>query len=75
MSPQSVASYEKVFTALGRFIDQEKWTQVCVMELEGGILLQGMALVYTGKTHELVMRTQVLDPKKLRQLMDSVGVK
>ena len=75
MSPQGVANYEKVLLAIGRFVDQEKWSQVCVVELEGGLLLQGMALVYTGKTHELVMRTQVLDPKKLRQLMDSVGVK
>jgi hypothetical protein len=75
MNPPMVASYEKILTAIGRLIDQQKWAQVCVVELEGGIMVQGMAIVPTTDAYAAEMRTKVYDPDALRQLMSSMGIR
>lgn len=75
MNPPSIASYERVLTAIGRYADRERWQQVCFMELEGGFLLQGVVIVATSEAYAHEVRTRVLDPEGLRALMASVGVK
>ena len=69
MSPQDIANYEAVLAAIGRRFDREKWTQVCVMELEGGLLVQGTCIVPTSEAYAVDMHTQVLDQDTLRQMV------
>jgi hypothetical protein len=75
MNPPMIASYEKVLTAIGRLIDHQKWAQVCVMELAGGIMVQGMVIVPTTEAYTAEMRTKVYDPGELRELMSSMGIR
>jgi hypothetical protein len=69
MSPQAIANYEAVLAAIGRRFDREKWTQVCVMEMEGGILVQGTCIVPTSEAYAVAMHTQVLDQGTLSQMV------
>lgn len=69
MNPQAIANYEAILAAIGRRLDREKWMQVCVMELDGGILVQGMCIVPTTDAYAAAMRTQVLDQETLREMV------
>jgi hypothetical protein len=71
MSPQAIANYEAILAAIGRHIDRAKWTQICIVELEGGILIQGTSLVPTSEAYAFSMHTEVLDQEALHQLVSS----
>ncbi len=73
MDLKGFTNYERIFTAMGRFIDREKWVHVCVMEFEDGFVLQGRTFVDTTESYALVTRTKVLGHEELRDLIASVG--
>ena len=41
--------YEKLLRAVGRFCDEQKLDEVCVLEFEKGIVLQGLHVSSTGE--------------------------
>ena len=65
----SIIDYEKLLMIIGRYIQSERLTQVCVLEVRGGLVVQGLAAVPSGDTNELVMRTQTFDRNALRELL------
>ncbi len=60
--------YEPVLRAVGRLAEAKRLRDICVLEVEGGIVLQGQALVSTRDDYQLVSRTQVLSHDDLQKL-------
>jgi hypothetical protein len=66
--PNAVVEYEKLLMIVGRYIQREHLSQVCVLEVQGGVIVQGLVPVQSGETIELVMRTKTFDRNALREL-------
>jgi hypothetical protein len=66
--PDRIVDYEKLLAILGRYIQRERMTQICVLEVQGGVVVQGLAPVPTDEGTELVMRTQTFDRAALHEL-------
>jgi hypothetical protein len=66
--------WEEVLRAIGRFVDQEQLKELLFVELEGGFLLQGLALPKGGHDSDtmgtLTKRTYELTDEQVAQLMD-----
>lgn len=60
--------YERVLQAIGRMIENERLREVCILEVEGGMVLQGQALVSTREGYNLVSKTRVLSHEDLDQM-------
>lgn len=75
MNPKGFTNYERIFAALGRLVDREKWMHVCVMEFEDGFVVQGRTFVDTTESYALVTHTKVLGRDALSDLIASVGAR
>jgi hypothetical protein len=66
--------WEEVLRAIGAFADREKLKELLLVELEGGFLLQGLALPEGGHDSDtygaLAKRTYELTDEQVAQLMD-----
>ena len=60
--------YERVLQALGRLAEEKNLRDLCILEVDGGLVLQGQALVSTRDGYQLVTRTRVLSHKELEKL-------
>jgi len=70
-SPSAVRDlkYERTLQAIGRLAEKQRLRDLCVLEVEGGILLQGRALVSTRDGFNLVSKTRVLSHDDLEQMI------
>jgi hypothetical protein len=62
-------SYERALQAIGRLAEKQRLRDVCILEVEGGIVLQGRALLSSRDGFNLVSRTRVLSHDELDQMM------
>jgi len=62
-------NYERVLQAVGRLAEKQRLRDLCILELEGGLVLQGHALVNTSTGFNLVPRTKVLSRNDLDQMV------
>jgi hypothetical protein len=66
--------WEEVLRAIGRFVDSEQLKEILFVELDGGFLLQGLALATGGHDADsfgaLTKRTYELTDEQVAQLMD-----
>ena len=62
--------YPELFRAVTRFVEQEHLRDVCVLEVEGGVLIQGYALIGTTQGFDRALKTQTLTHDELRQLLE-----
>ncbi len=60
--------YEQVLQAVGRLVAEQRLREICILEVEAGIVLQGQALVGTSEGYQLVPRTQLLSHEDLEKL-------
>ena len=60
--------YERVLRAIGRLAEEQRLRDICILEVEGGVVLQGQALVSTRDGYQLVSRTKVLSHDDLEKL-------
>jgi hypothetical protein len=69
--------WEEVLRAIGAFADREKLKELLLVELEGGFLLQGLALPEGGHDSDtygaLAKRTYELTDEQVAQLMDEAA--
>lgn len=61
--------YERVLQAIGRLAQQQRLRDVCVLEVEGGMVMQGEALVSTREGYHRVSDTRVLSHDELEKLV------
>ena len=73
MDKKGFTNYERIFTALGRLIDREKWKHVCVVEFEDGFVVQGRTFVDTIDAYALVTHTRVVGRDALNEMVASGG--
>lgn len=68
--------WEEVLRAIGAFADRERLKELLLLELEGGFILQGLALPEAGAWSEsggqLASRTYELTDEQVAQLLDEV---
>jgi len=66
--------WEDVLRAVGAFADRERLKEILLLELEGGFVLQGLALPESGQWSEsvgqLAARTYELTDEQIAQLLD-----
>jgi hypothetical protein len=62
-------NYERALQAIGRLAEKQRLRDVCILEVEGGIVLQGRALLSTRDAFNLVSRTRVLSHEELDQMI------
>jgi len=60
--------YERVLRAVGRLAQEQRLRDICILEVEGGIVLQGQALISTRDGYQLVPKTKVLSHDDLEKL-------
>jgi hypothetical protein len=70
-SPSAVRElkYERTLQAIGRLAEKQRLRDLCILEVEGGILLQGRALVSGREGFNLVSKTRVLSHDDLEQMI------
>jgi hypothetical protein len=61
--------YERVLQAVGRLAEKQRLRDVCILEVEGGVVLQGRALVSGRDGFNLISKTRVLSHTDLEQMM------
>jgi hypothetical protein len=68
-SGSRVLNYERALQAIGRLAEKQRLRDLCVLEVEGGLVLQGRALVSAREGFNLVSRTRVLSHDELDQMI------
>ena len=61
-------NYEKVLRAIGHVAEEQRLRDICILEVEGGVVLQGQALVSTRDDYQLIRKTRVLSHGDLEKL-------
>jgi hypothetical protein len=61
--------YERTLQAIGRMAESQRLRDICILEVEGGVVLQGQALVSTREAYNVVSRTRVLSHEDLEKLV------
>ena len=61
--------YERVLQAIGRLAEKQRLRDLCVLEVEGGVLLQGQALVSSRDGFNLVSKTKILSHTDLERMI------
>jgi hypothetical protein len=62
-------SYERALQAIGRLAEKQRLRDLCVLEVEGGVVLQGRALVSSRDGFNLISKTRILSRDDLEQMM------
>jgi len=62
--------YEEALQAVGRYAEKERLRDICLLEVEGGMVVQGRALMSTRKGFDFVLRTKVLSHDDLERLLE-----
>ena len=71
MDPQAHASdhsYEEELRTIGRYIDEHQWKEVCILEVQDGILVRGLDYTARHTGHRLVSESCLFDPDTMLQL-------
>jgi hypothetical protein len=66
-------NYERTLRALGRVAEKKGLRNICLLELDGGVILQGQSVRSTREGYVLVMETSVFKRDELESLMRELG--
>lgn len=61
-------NYEQALRVIGHLAEEQRLRDICVLEIEGGLVLHGDALVGTSQGYQLVPRTQEFSREDLEEL-------
>jgi len=65
-------SYSDVMQVLGRYIEDKKLKDVCLLEIEGGVVIQGIAVATTYEGYTTLLQTYTLNREEISRLMKGV---
>ncbi len=68
--PQPRLSYEQVLQAVGRYAEKERLRDICLLEVERGMIIQGRALISTREGFNYDLRTKILSHDDLKRLLE-----
>lgn len=69
-SQEKKLSYPDIFRAVSRFVERERLRNICLLEVEGGVVVQGYALIDTKEGWNLALKTQILSHDDLHKLLE-----
>ena len=67
-------SYERVLRALGKVAAKKGLRSLCLLELDGGVVLQGQMVRNTREGYVLTLETSVFNREELERLMQELEV-
>lgn len=62
--------YEDALQAVGRYAEKERLRDICLLEVEGGMVIQGRAIINTREGFDFVLRTKILSHDDLERLLE-----
>jgi len=62
--------YEEALRAVGRYAEKERLRDICLLEVEGGMVIQGRALINTREGFDFALRTKILSHDDLERLLE-----
>jgi len=62
--------YEEALQAVGRYVEKERLRDICLLEVEGGMVIQGQALISTREGYNFALRTEILSDDDLERLLE-----
>ncbi|HUW96457.1 MAG TPA: hypothetical protein VMW58_11780 [Anaerolineae bacterium] len=62
-------NYERTLQAIGRLAEKQRLRDLCILEVEGGVVLQGRALVSSRDGFNLISKTRILSRDDLERMM------
>lgn len=68
--PEKKLSHPDMLRAVTRFVERERLRNICLLEVEGGVVVQGYALVDTREGWNLALKTQILSHDDLHKLLE-----
>jgi hypothetical protein len=63
------AHYGQLLFALGNHIEERGWRDICILEVDGGVIVQGTGLVSTREGYQYVMETKLFSHDELAKMM------
>lgn len=62
--------YEEALQAAGRYAEKELLRDICLLEVEGGMVIQGQAIISTREGFNLALRTKILSHDDLERILE-----
>ncbi len=67
--------YDLLLAALGRFAEEHRLNELCILEFEEGVILQGTTLVQTAEGYKRLPETHVLSHADAREMVRNLVTK
>jgi hypothetical protein len=64
-------NYGQLLLALGNYIEEKGWRDICVLEVEGGVIIQGTNWVPTTEGYQYTMETKLFTHDELVKMTAS----
>lgn len=61
--------YAPALYVLGNFVEEKRWRDICILEVEGGMIVQGTSLVSTREGYQYIMETKLFSHAELAQMI------
>jgi len=61
-------NYGPILLAMGNYVAERNWRDICVLEVEGGMIVQGTGLVQTAEGYQYVVETKMFGHDELAKL-------
>jgi len=65
---KKIPDYGPILLALGNFVTKKGWRDICLLEVEGGMIVQGTGLVSTREGYQCVIETKLFSHDELAQM-------
>ncbi len=70
---KSRLGYEKILRAIGHYCDQHRLDEVCLMEFDKGVVLQGFQVESTGEGYRRQITTHTLSYEQISDIVKKIG--
>jgi len=61
--------YGPLLLALGNHLEEQNWRDICVLEVDGGMIVQGTALISTREGYQYTVETKLFSHEELAKMV------
>ena len=69
MADAQIPKYGQILLALGKSIEEKGWRDVCILEVDGGMVVQGTGVVSTREGYQYAVETKLYSHDELKKMM------
>ncbi|MBU0495765.1 MAG: hypothetical protein KKA73_24635 [Chloroflexi bacterium] len=62
-------NYGAILLAIGNHIQEKGWRDICILEVDGGMIVQGTGVASTRDGYQYVMETKLISHDELAKMM------